>query len=1083
MIVFKCKMCGGDLRIDENSTTAVCEYCGTEQTLPKLSEERSVNLYDRANHFRRNSEFDKAIAIYEQILNEDSSDAEAYWSLVLCRYGIVYVEDPNTKVMVPTVNRAQYTSIFDDDNFRLALKYADAHQRKLYEHEADVINSIQKRILEVSQKEEPFDVFICYKETDSNNERTKDSVIANDLYYELKEEGFKVFFSRITLEDKLGSEYEPYIFAALNSSKVMVVVGTRPEYFNAPWVRNEWSRYLSLIKNGAKKTLIPAYRDMDPYDLPSEFSHLQALDMSKLGFVQDLVRGIKKINGPNQSVRERRVEFDYYSNQEYPLLERTFMCIEEGDYDKATELIDKVLNINPKSSKAYIAQLLIKLNLKREEDLADLNADLKEHLEFTKAQKFADEAYSSTLERYYWSALFPSLKRDAFERRRQAEKEMGKALYCISEKTDVLRKEDIFCGFCALYDDSINLFALEPNSTIGLEESYILQCKEDKKRSVCKVSKKAIGLLHSEGEFYLELLNNTVNHLREYSQDKDCSMLFEEAMGIVQELYTRAIRFLNENKNKRDLEVSFVLLTYLTWYSDASEKLIESEKALANIIKESFLITVKSNSDEQGICCYTSYVLSVFDNSLLANSSLVMESIKIISGQYVHYLVEQKDKERLKQTIVFLSTLSNPLFDDVRKEAEIAFADAFEKDFLVVLKSNYSGWDTGYSYYTSYVAPILDSPVLLSSPFAMRAVDEVSRQFVHYLINQNEKENLKRIIVFLSKNLWTLSDVRKDAEKALADAIVKEFSSSPKTFTQSFDGSKQSIDFYLSYVNPFVDNPVFSNSHYIMQAVGKISEFFRDSCFESIEARYQEAKNFSANNFKNKESQNKAASMFDAISDYKDSLLREESCRRISKFLNNKSENEKSLHTVEAKIRQEKKSYNVTKFFCISAFLCWFIAFAVGFAGFGFFNANFLGILGCFVFLFASIPILLTKKCLKKRKGILALTSYLGEIKQYVQVLNDKIGFLEKSISDDTEMTEKILIDSDGFQLLKLNYEFPMLRLQKLFVDKIPFSNIGEFRRSGTNTPVANIKAALVDAKHYPSVLIEPIINFEKTSL
>ena len=125
----------------------------------------------------------------------------------------------------------------------------------------------------------PFDVFICYKETDANGRRTPDSVLATDLYHQLTQEGFKVFFSRITLEDKLGTAYEPYIFAALNSAKVMVVLGTKPEYFNAVWVKNEWSRYLALIRGGAKKVLIPAYRDMDPYDLPEEFSHLQAQDM------------------------------------------------------------------------------------------------------------------------------------------------------------------------------------------------------------------------------------------------------------------------------------------------------------------------------------------------------------------------------------------------------------------------------------------------------------------------------------------------------------------------------------------------------------------------------------------------------------------------------------------------------------------------------------------------------------------------------------------------------------------------------------------------------------------------------------
>lgn len=74
MSTFKCKMCGGTLEIEPNETIATCEYCGTQQTLPKLDDERRANLYDRANHFRRNNEFDKAMGIYEKILNEDNTD-------------------------------------------------------------------------------------------------------------------------------------------------------------------------------------------------------------------------------------------------------------------------------------------------------------------------------------------------------------------------------------------------------------------------------------------------------------------------------------------------------------------------------------------------------------------------------------------------------------------------------------------------------------------------------------------------------------------------------------------------------------------------------------------------------------------------------------------------------------------------------------------------------------------------------------------------------------------------------------------------------------------------------------------------
>jgi len=236
-------MCGGILDA-ENKTIATCEYCGTQQTLPKLGSERRVELYERAGHYRRNNEFDKAAGIYEQILREDPTDAESYWSLVLCRYGIEYVEEPITHRRVPTVNRTQFTSIFEDADYKGALQHADMHQRRIYEAEAKTINELQKEILAISQKEEPFDVFLCYKETDQDDRRTPDSVLADELYHQLTQEGFRVFCSRITLEDKLGTAYEPYIFAALNSAKVMVALSTKAEYFHAPWVRNEWDRYL-----------------------------------------------------------------------------------------------------------------------------------------------------------------------------------------------------------------------------------------------------------------------------------------------------------------------------------------------------------------------------------------------------------------------------------------------------------------------------------------------------------------------------------------------------------------------------------------------------------------------------------------------------------------------------------------------------------------------------------------------------------------------------------------------------------------------------------------------------------------------
>ena len=391
-------MCGGTIEYEPGATVGVCDSCGTTQTLPRLDDDKKANLYDRANHFRRSNDFDKAEAIYEQILNEDTTDAEAYWSLVLCRYGIEYVEDPSSHKRVPTVNRTQFTSIFDDDNYKSAIQYADSYQREIYESEAKTINDIQKGILAISQKEEPFDVFICYKETDNNGRRTPDSVLANDLYHQLTQEGFKVFFARITLEDKLGSAYEPYIFAALNSAKVMVVLGTKPEYFKAVWVKNEWSRYLSLVKqSNGKKVLIPAYRDMDPYDLPDEFSHLQAQDMSKLGFMQDLIRGIKKLTQTDEP-KASTVSSSSNSSTVAPLLKRAFLFLEDKNWSEADEYFEKVLDLDPENAEAYLGKLMVELNVTKKEELKDCAQPFDSSNNYTKVMRFADSRLKADLE-------------------------------------------------------------------------------------------------------------------------------------------------------------------------------------------------------------------------------------------------------------------------------------------------------------------------------------------------------------------------------------------------------------------------------------------------------------------------------------------------------------------------------------------------------------------------------------------------------------------------------------------------------------------------------------------------------------
>ena len=361
MAIIKCKMCGGDIVLSEDKSIGTCDSCGSTMTLPRIDDEQRAAAFNRGNHFRRIGEFDKALAVYEHIVEENEADAEAHWCCALCRFGIEYVEDPTTHEWLPTCHRASFDSFLEDVDYLAALEHADPSARERYRQDAEKITEVQRGILSISQNEKPFDVFICYKETDENGQRTRDSLLAQEIYYGLTEQGCRVFFARITLEDKVGTMYEPYIFAALHSARVMVVVGTSAKNLNAVWVRNEWSRFLALMRKDRNKLLLPCYRDMDPYDMPEQLSVLQAYDMSSIGFLQDLTRGVNKVLGGGKEpehARETLVVQGKEGSSLTALLRRGELSLEDGEWKAADEFFDRVLDMDAECAVAYRGKFL-----------------------------------------------------------------------------------------------------------------------------------------------------------------------------------------------------------------------------------------------------------------------------------------------------------------------------------------------------------------------------------------------------------------------------------------------------------------------------------------------------------------------------------------------------------------------------------------------------------------------------------------------------------------------------------------------------------------------------------------------------
>ena len=353
MLVFRCPVCGGELEIDEKMHIGKCQYCDSTVAIPQ-NFEKIGNLFNRANFLRQSNQFDKAMGVYEEILKEDNANSAAHFGMVLCNYGIEYVQDPKTQEMIPVCHRTKESSILQDPEYLKALECADTVTKEIYIQDTERIDKILKKIINASRNQEQFDVFISYKEENEVGERTEETLIAQDIWRELNKLGYKCFFARKTLENKLGEEFEPIIFSALNSSRVMLIVGCSVANFQSVWVKNEWSRFLELKMHDSEKIIIPCYKNISPYELPDELSRFQSENIAKIGFLQELCDGIERVLKRKTSLNSISKDSDKDSKREIEKqLKNASTFLKLNDDRKALAIYNSLANNNPEDYRVW----------------------------------------------------------------------------------------------------------------------------------------------------------------------------------------------------------------------------------------------------------------------------------------------------------------------------------------------------------------------------------------------------------------------------------------------------------------------------------------------------------------------------------------------------------------------------------------------------------------------------------------------------------------------------------------------------------------------------------------------------------
>ena len=380
----KCKMCGSNLDIGDSITVCKCEKCGTSQTVPDIEDDKELKLFERAGRLRFNCDFDKAAGIYNTITDSYPEEAEGYWGLILCKYGIEYADNASGK-KVPVCHRISYDSVMDDEDFELVMENSDSESRAIFREEAKIIEENRKKYIQIAESEQPYDIYISYRAKDDNGDKTAVSEIAGHLYNKLTSARYRVFLSEAALKGKKQSDCEPYIYSALNSANVMLALGTSYDDYNNVWVKNEWNRYLEIAEKNKNKCLIPCYKDVDEYDIPKEFAGLKVCQLGNDDTFNNIMAEIANVVKPesvNQPAPEpekaepaEEIELEEIEIIEpvdiNKLLDEGFSAISDKNWKKANKLFFHVLDEEPDNSKAYWGQLLVQQECTNAREMAD----------------------------------------------------------------------------------------------------------------------------------------------------------------------------------------------------------------------------------------------------------------------------------------------------------------------------------------------------------------------------------------------------------------------------------------------------------------------------------------------------------------------------------------------------------------------------------------------------------------------------------------------------------------------------------------------------------------------------------------
>ena len=342
-----CKMCGNLMVYTEDTGVCECEHCGSRQTVPTKYSDKQTELYNKACTLLFKNDAEEAEKLFLELCANVPDEADSYWGIVLCRCGVKYIDDPLSGLKIPFITRTYDSDVTSSSEYTHALEFATDEQARFYRREAAAIEMLRHEKIDRIGTNEKYDVFICCPAEEANG-------AAAEIYDQLCKEGLCVFFSPKTLSDLSEHQRELYANAAAANSSALLAVCTEPHNFAAAQFRREYEKCISAAHKDSQKQLILCVKDIPADSIPQELSAFPVHDISRIGFLTELIRCIKK------SEHDTKVSHSVPHSRLNPdkLLSRMDGFLAEEDFEAAKEYSDLITDASPQCWQAHFTHFL-----------------------------------------------------------------------------------------------------------------------------------------------------------------------------------------------------------------------------------------------------------------------------------------------------------------------------------------------------------------------------------------------------------------------------------------------------------------------------------------------------------------------------------------------------------------------------------------------------------------------------------------------------------------------------------------------------------------------------------------------------